>query len=80
MNDWHDSRAYITGGQATSWSAAINWYPSSNLALGLNYTFMNNDKYADSKGQVTQNGQKLSVARPDGIDFSIFQMRAVISF
>lgn len=80
MNDWHDSRAYITGGQATSWSAAINWYPSSNLALGLNYTFMNNDKYADSKGQVTQNGQKISVARPDGIDFSIFQMRAVISF
>lgn len=80
MNDWHDNRAYITGGQATSWSAAINWYPSSNLALGLNYTFMNNDKYADSKGQVTQNGQKLSVARPDGIDFSIFQMRAVISF
>ena len=41
---------------------------------------MNNDKYADSKGQVTQNGQKLSVARTDGIDFSIFQMRAVISF
>ena len=80
MNDWHDSRAYITGGKATAWSAALNWYPTANVALGLNYTFMNNDKYADSKGQITCNGKKLSEVRPDGIDFSIFQMRAIISF
>ena len=25
MNDWHDSRAHITGGEATAWSAAVNW-------------------------------------------------------
>ena len=80
MNDWHDSRAYITGGKATAWSAALNWYPTANVALGLNYTFMNNDKYADSKGQITCNGKKLSEVRPDGIDFSIFQIRAIISF
>ena len=80
MNDWHDSRAYITGGKASSVSAALNWYPNSNVAVGLNYTFMDNDKYADSKGQVTMNGKKLSEVRPDGIDFHIFQLSTVISF
>lgn len=80
MNDWHDSRAYITGGEATAWSASLNWYPIRNVVIGLNYTFMNNDKYADSKGQITSGGKALKDARPDGIDFSIFQMRTLISF
>ena len=80
MNDWHDSRAYITGGEATAWSASLNWYPVSNVVIGLNYTFMDNDKYADSKGQITQAGKSLKDARPDGIDFSVFQMRTLISF
>ena len=80
MNDWHDSRAYITGGEATAWSASLNWYPFSNVVIGLNYTFMDNDKYADSKGQITQAGKSLKDVRPDGIDFSVFQMRTLISF
>ena len=80
MNDWHDSRAYITGGEATAWSASLNRYPVSNVVIGLNYTFMDNDKYADSKGQITQAGKRLKDARPDGIDFSVFQMRTLISF
>lgn len=80
MNDWHDSRAYITGGEATSYSAMLNWYPISNIALGLSYTYMDNDKYADSKGQITLHGKSLKDARPDGIDISTFQLRTVISF
>lgn len=80
MNDWHDSRAYITGGEATALSASLNWYPISNVVIGANYTFMNNDKYADSKGQITAGGKPLKTARPDGIDFSVFQLRTLISF
>lgn len=80
MNDWHDSRAYITGGEAYGYTAALNWYPVSNLAIGLSYTYMNNDKYADSKGQITIGGKSLKEARPDGIDFSIFQLKTYISF
>ena len=80
MNDWHDERAYITGGEATAWSASVNWYPVSNVLIGLNYTFMDNDKYADSKGQITQDGKALKDMRPDGIDFSILQLRTLISF
>lgn len=80
MNDWHDSRAYITGGKATALSASLNWYPISNVVIGANYTFINNDKYADSKGQITAGGKPLKTARPDGIDFSVFQLRTLISF
>ena len=39
-----------------------------------------NDKYADSKGEITLHGKSLKDARPDGIDFSTFQLRTVISF
>ena len=80
MNDWHDSRAYITGGKATALSASLNWYPISNVVIGANYTFMNNDKYADSKGQITAGGKPLKTSRPDGIDFCVFQLRTLISF
>lgn len=80
MNDWHDSRAYVMGGEAYAYSAALNWYPKSNIVIGMNYVFINNDKYADSKGQITLGGKSLKEARPDGIDFSIFQLRTLISF
>lgn len=80
MNDWHDSRAYVMGGEVYAYSAALNWYPKSNIVIGMNYVFVNNDKYADSKGQITLGGKSLKEARPDGIDFSIFQLRTLISF
>lgn len=80
MNDWHDSRAYVMGGKAYAYTASLNWYPCGNIAIGASYTFMDNDKYADSKGQITLGGKSLKEARPDGIDFSIFQLHTIISF
>ena len=80
MNDFHDERAYITGGEAMSYAAALNWMPVRNVVIGLNYTYMDNDKYADSKGQITMNGKALSEAMPDGIDFHICQLRVMVSF
>ena len=41
---------------------------------------MNNDKYADSKGQITKGGKPLSELMPSGIDFNVFQLRTMISF
>lgn len=80
LNDFHDEREYVTGGKATSYSASLNWYPVRNVLVGLSYAFMDNDKYADSKGQITQNGKPLSEVRPDGIDFHVIQLRTMISF
>lgn len=61
MNDFHDARAVITGGAATSYSASLNWYPNRNVLIGLNYTYMDNDKYADDKGHITLDGKPGSV-------------------
>lgn len=80
LNDFHDARAVITGGKAKAYSLSLNWYPKSSLLVGLNYTFMDNDKYADAKGNVTANGTPLRKARPDGIDFNIVQLRLMASF
>lgn len=80
MNDFHDPAAYITGGKATSYSASLNWYPVRNVVVGLNYIYMDNDKYADSKGQITKGGKPLSEAMLSGVDFNVFQLRTMISF
>lgn len=80
LNDFHEPSDPIKGGMAYAWSANLNWYPVSNILVGLNYTFMDNDKYADSKGQITAGGRPLSAVRPEGIDFHILQLRLMVSF
>lgn len=80
LNDFHDITSPITGGMAYAYSASLNWYPVSNILLGLNYIFMDNDKYADSKGQITVGNRPLSEARPGGIDFHTLQLRVMVSF
>lgn len=80
MNDFNDPAAYITGGKAIGYSASLNWYPVRNVVIGLNYIYMNNDKYADSKGQITKGGKPLSETMLSGSDFNVFQLRTMISF
>ncbi|MFI3327836.1 MAG: porin [Rikenellaceae bacterium] len=72
----------IMGGSALGYCVGLNWYPISNILLGLNYTYMNNDKYADSSNGITYNGDLLSNSTEwsNGIDFSTIQMRAAILF
>lgn len=80
LNDFKDPTAVITGGQATSYSASLNWYPNRNILIGLNYTYMDNDKYADDKGHITLNGSSLKDSFTSGVDFSVCQMRLLVSF
>lgn len=80
LNDFHDATAVITGGEATSYSASLNWYPNRNILIGLNYTYMDNDKYADDKGHITMGGKSLKDAFRSGVDFSVCQLRLLVSF
>ena len=80
LTDFHDPAAVITGGEAFNYTASLNWYPRRNVLVGLNYTYVDNDKYADDKGHVTFGGRPLSQSLKNGIDFSIFQMRLMVSF
>lgn len=80
LNDFHDATAVITGGKATSYSASLNWYPNRNILIGLNYVFMDNDKYADDKGHITVGGKPLKDELKSGVDFNIMQVRLLVSF
>ena len=80
LNDFHEASSVITGGSAYAYSFNLNWYPVRNILFGLNYTFMDNDKYADDKGNILKGGLPLSEALPDGLDFHICQLRMMISF
>ena len=80
LNDFHNASAVITGGEAYGYNVALNWYPNRSILIGLNYTYMDNDKYADDKGHITMNGKSLSQAFKSGVDFHIFQMRLLVSF
>lgn len=80
LNDFHDATAVITGGEANAYSASLNWYPNRSILIGLNYTYMDNDKYADDKGHITKNGKPLSQTFRSGVDFSTYQMRLMVSF
>lgn len=80
LNDFHDASAKITGGEAMSYAASLNWYPNRSILIGLNYTFMDNDKYADDKGHITADGKPLSQKFTSGLDFNILQLRLLVSF
>lgn len=80
LNDFHDASAIITGGASTIYSCSLNWYPNRNVLVGLNYEFVDNDKYADDKGHITVGGYSLKEALPSGVDFSVIQLRLMLSF
>lgn len=80
LNDFHDPSAAVLGGGGHNYTAALNWYPVRNICLGLNYTYVDNDKYADDKGHISKEGKPLSETMPRGLDFGIWQMRFMVSF
>lgn len=80
LNDFHDATAVITGGKAISYSTSLNWYPNRNILIGLNYMYMDNDKYADDKGHITMSGKPLKDVFKSGVDFSVYQLRLLVSF
>lgn len=80
LNDFHDASAVITGGKAYGYNVSLNWYPNRSILIGLNYTYMDNDKYADDKGHITMNGKALKQSLESGVDFNILQMRFLVSF
>ncbi len=49
--DLNDSEAGIFGGQSNQLNVGINYYPNSNIKLQINYSMVNLDQYATSKGK-----------------------------
>ncbi len=81
LNDFSEPLFLIEGGSAISYSAQVNWIVNRNVAFGLNYLFMDNDEYADDKGDVMgPNGETVKEYMPKGIDFGVLQCRIMVSF
>lgn len=82
MNEGNEALYPIMGGSAIIYSSAINWFPVPNILIGLNYQYVNNDKYADDKGDLTYNGKPLYECPEfqNGIDYHSVQMRLLVSF
>ena len=54
MNDYEGRAAdqAIYGGSAELLGAALNFYFGKNVKIGLNYQYVNNDRYANGKGKL----------------------------
>ncbi len=84
MNDGSVSGYWIQGGSAVNYSLSLSWAPNDNVLLALNYTFVDNDKYADDKGDIVVADGNMSLADSpnwqNGIDFNVLQLRLLLSF
>jgi len=70
--DLNNREALIMGGEAENLSFGINWYANASIRFMLNYSIVNNDRFANGNGEfiVTQ-GEK----GEGGEDFSFLQVR-----
>ncbi len=68
-----DEDADITGGESTSLTFGVNWYPNSNIKVMLNYSMVDNDENCDADGDFI-------VDADEGFDYSILQMRVQAAF
>lgn len=60
------------GGFARAYAVGLNYYPSQNVKLILNYQYNDNDKFADAGGDIDV---------PDaGLDYSMIAMRFEVAF
>ncbi len=69
---------YIQGGAAEAYTLGLNYYLNYNVKLMLNYSYVNNDRWADGKGKYD-----VDKTLPDGesgIDFHMIQARIEIDF
>ncbi|MBI5726289.1 MAG: hypothetical protein HY965_00430 [Ignavibacteriales bacterium] len=64
----NDADAKIFGGQANQLMLGVNYFPNNNIKIQLNYSMVNNDKNATSKGKFHGDD-----------DFSFVQMRVQAS-
>ncbi|MFP4470640.1 MAG: OprO/OprP family phosphate-selective porin [Bacteroidales bacterium] len=76
--DANDFDAGITGGAAEIVTLGMNYYMNYNIKLMLNLSWVNQDRYADGRGQFDTD--PLKPTGEAGIDFGMIQLRTEINF
>ena len=83
----------ITGGKANMYELGLNYYPCKNVKIMLNYSFIDQDKYANGKGsdkgkfmvgldkdgEPTKTSSKV-VSKQQGVDYHMLALRFQVAF
>lgn len=83
--------ADIYGGSAEAWAVGLNYYPSKNVKIVLNWQYNNNDRYANGKGKLytgydlegkpTKNPSKVvAETGKGGVDYQMLALRLQVAF
>ena len=71
--DWCDlNTAAFKGGSCKAFTLGVNWFPTHNVKLMLNWTYNNNDHNADGAGTLTSGDT--------GVDYHMLAMRLQVRF
>lgn len=76
--DANDFDADLTGGAAEIYTLGLNYYMNYNVKFMLNFSYINQDRYADGRGQFDT--YPLKPTGKAGIDYSMIQLRTEINF
>ena len=83
----------ITGGKANMYELGLNYYPCKNVKIMLNYSYTDQDKYAngkgadkgkfyvglDEKGKPTKKSSEV-VGKQQGVDYHMLALRFQVAF
>ena len=83
----------ITGGKANMYELGLNYYPCKNVKIMLNYSFVDQDKYANGKGSdkgkfmvgFDEDGKPTKkssevVSKQQGVDYHMLALRFQVAF
>ena len=83
----------ITGGKANMYELGLNYYPCKNVKIMLNYSFIDQDKYANGKGAdkgkfmvgLDKDGEPTKtssevVSKQQGVDYHMLALRFQVAF
>lgn len=64
--DLNSVPAGITGGSGDAWTVGVNLLPSNSVKFMLNWSYVNNDRYANGRGRLNVGRTALGVLTTDG--------------
>ena len=83
----------VTGGKANMYELGLNYYPSKNVKIALNYGYIDQDKYANGKGKnkgkfyvgLDEDGEPTKkaadvVGKKQGVDYQMISLRFQVAF
>ena len=86
-----DLGAFVQGGGSEAWTLGMNFYPNNNVKFMVNYSLVNNDRYANGRGRLNVGTTATGAKTPNpqlivekdgkaGEDYRVLAFRVQVSF